>query len=73
MIQAAAQLRHAFVSWAANMQVCIGYECYDNGCDIWKTVAKVFDDEVKALIWKEELVLGDVYTEWREYTKMDVE
>lgn len=55
------------------MKVWLGYECYDNGCDIWKTVVKVFDDEVKALGWKEELVLGDAYTEWREYSEMGVE
>jgi hypothetical protein len=46
--------------------------CYNNGCDIWKTVEKVFDDEVKALLWQEESFTTDP-DEWREYEEMDVE
>jgi len=53
------------------MKVYIGYECYNNYADILKTVVKVFDDEVKALVWKEEFV--ETETEFREYTVMTVE
>ena len=54
------------------MTVYLGKVCYDNGCDIWKTVEKVFDDEVKALVWKEESFTTDP-NEWREYEEMEVE
>lgn len=54
------------------MKVYLGKVCYDNGCDIWKTVEKVFDDEVKSLVWKEELFTLDS-NEWREYEEKDVE
>jgi hypothetical protein len=55
------------------MKVYIGYDCYDNGCDIWKTVVKVFDDEVKALIWKETQPDNYNPSEWREYSEVEVE
>lgn len=54
------------------MKVYLGKECYDDRCDIWKTVVKVFDDEVKALLWKEESFTTDPH-EWREYEEMEVE
>lgn len=53
------------------MKVYIGYECYYNGCDVWKHVDKVFDDEVKALVWAEDFKATE--QEWREYTKFEVE
>ena len=53
------------------MQVWIGYECYYNYCDEFRHAAKVFDDEVKALIWKEEVV--DTETEYRTYEQFKVE
>lgn len=53
------------------MKVYIGYECYYNWCDVFKTLVKVFDDEVKALIWKEEFAAHE--QEWREYEEKDVE
>ena len=53
------------------MQVWIGYECYYDYCDVWHTVVKVFDDEVKALIWKEEVAA--TYTEYRQYEQFKVE
>lgn len=46
------------------MKVYIGYECYYNYCDIFSTVVKLFDDEVKALVWKEEVEPTE--REWRE-------
>ena len=53
------------------MKVYIGYECYYNYCDVFKTVVKVFDDEVKALVWKEEF--EETETDFREYKEMEVE
>ena len=54
------------------MKVFLGYECYYNGCDVWREVVRVFDDEAKALIWKEEFASEDP-NEWREYKRMDLE
>ena len=53
------------------MQVWIGYECYYNYCDEFRSVAKVFDDEVKALLWKEEVQPTE--TEYRQYEEVKVE
>jgi hypothetical protein len=53
------------------MKVWIGYECHYDYCDVWKGAVKVFDDEVKALIWKEDFVETDV--EWRQYEEFEVE
>jgi len=53
------------------MKVYIGYECYYNWCDVFKTAIKAFDDEVKALVWKDEFTSTD--QEWREYEAMDLE
>jgi hypothetical protein len=53
------------------MRVWIGYECYFNGCDEWRSAVKVFDDEVKALVWKEEV--EGTHDEWRDYQEFDVE
>lgn len=53
------------------MKVWIGFEVYYNYCDEFKSVAKVFDDEIKALIWKEEMKPTE--TEWRNIAEMDVE
>ena len=46
------------------------YHSY-NGCDSWETVQRVFDDEVKALVWVDEFQ----ETEWesRKYQKVEVE
>jgi hypothetical protein len=62
------------------MKVWIGFDCYDNGCDVYNTVKKVFDDEVKALLWSEDpdfLAAAERYNdtpiEWREYEEMEVE
>lgn len=52
------------------MKVYLGYECCYNYCDEFRTVVIVFDDEVKALVWKEEQVPTE--TEWRDYQEMDV-
>ena len=53
------------------MKVYIGYECYYNYCDVFNTVVRVFDDEVKALVWKEEVEPTE--QEWREYEEMELE
>lgn len=53
------------------MKVYLGYDCHYNGCDTFESVVKVFDDEVKALIWKEEFVSTDY--EWRTFKEMEVE
>lgn len=53
------------------MKVYLGYECYYDYCEIWKSVTKVFDDETKALVWKEEVESTE--TDWREYQEMSVE
>lgn len=53
------------------MKVYIGYECYYNYCDEFRTVVKVFDCEVKALLWKEEA--DPTETDYRTYEEMEVE
>jgi hypothetical protein len=53
------------------MKVYIGYQCNYNYCDVFKDVAKVFDDEVKALVWRDEFKETD--TDFREYTEMELE
>jgi hypothetical protein len=53
------------------MKVYIGYECYYDYCDVWRSAPKVFDDEVKALIWKEDF--KDTEFQWREYEEFEVE
>jgi hypothetical protein len=53
------------------MKVYIGYECYYDACNEWNTVARVFDDEVKALVWQEEVEPTE--TNWRKYKEMEVE
>lgn len=53
------------------MRVYICYECYYNSCDVFKTLTRVFDDEVKALVWKEEF--ASTKRDWREYEEVEVE
>ncbi len=53
------------------MKVWIGYECYYNYCDEFHTAVKVFDDETKAFVWKEEFKSTE--TEWRSYEEFVVE
>ena len=53
------------------MKVYIGYECYYDLCNEWKSVHKVFDDEVKALIWKEEGKTTEF--EYRIFEEMELE
>ncbi len=52
-------------------KVYVGYECYYDYCNVWRKVTKVFDDEVKALVWKEEREPAEL--EWREYDEWEVE
>ena len=52
------------------MKVYLGYECYYNYCDVFETVVIAFNDEVKALLWKEEQVPTE--TEWRNYREMEI-
>ena len=54
------------------MKIYLCKECYYDGCNTWRTVVKVFDDEVKALVWKEEY-FTTYPDEWREYEEMETE
>ncbi len=58
---------HAYVN-----KVYVGYEYYYDGCSVWRNVMRVFGDETKALVWKEEHVSEDP-NEWREYNEIEVE
>lgn len=53
------------------MKIWIGYEVYYNYCDEFRSVVKIFDDEAKALIWKEEFEATE--TDWRTYEEHEVE
>jgi hypothetical protein len=53
------------------MKVDLDKECYYDGGANTETVVKVFDDEVKALVWKEEFDATDY--DWRAYEEMEVE
>jgi hypothetical protein len=53
------------------MKVWIGYECYYVYSNQWRSAVKVFDDEVKALIWKEDFEATKF--EWRSYEQFEVE
>ena len=53
------------------MKVYLGIEVFYNGCDQFETVAKVFGDEVKAMVWKDEF--KNTVQEWREYKEVNVE
>lgn len=63
------------------MKIWVGYYCEYNLCDMWKTVEKVFDDEVKALLWSEDKEFeanaqkwsDGTVMEWREYEEFEVE
>ena len=63
------------------MKVWIGYHCYDTGADTFRNVEKVFDDEVKALLWTEDAEFNKTadrnfqghQVEWREYEEREVE
>lgn len=52
------------------MKVWVGYECYDNGCDIFRVVEVIFGSEEAAKDWK----YGVFPTEysWREYEECEV-
>lgn len=54
------------------MKVYVGYDCYDNHCDIWKLPVKVFDDEAKAMVWRDDFKSEDP-DEFREYEEFEVE
>jgi hypothetical protein len=53
------------------VKVYLGFECHYNGCDVFESVERVFDDETKALVWKEEFEPDE--WEWRKYTEFEVE
>lgn len=57
------------------MKVYLGKECYYDGCEYRREVVKVFDDEAKALVWKENCWSNDNDdpNEWREYEEMELE
>ena len=53
------------------MKVYIGYQVDYDYSEIWRVVTKVFDDEAKALVWKEEFKATEF--EWRSYEEHEVE
>jgi hypothetical protein len=53
------------------VKVYLCYECDYNGCDVFKNIVKIVDDETKALVWKEEVEPTDDF--WREYKEYEVE
>jgi hypothetical protein len=53
------------------MKVWIGYECDYDYANTWRNAVKVFDDEAKALVWKEDFKNTDL--EWRSYEEFEVE
>jgi len=53
------------------MKVYLGIEVFYNGCDQFETVTKVFDNEAKALLWRDEFKSN--VQEWREYKEVNVE
>jgi len=53
------------------MKVWIGYECDYDYANTYRIAVKVFDDEVKALIWKEDF--KNTKFEWRSYEQFEVE
>lgn len=58
------------------MKVWIGYHCCYNGLDVFRSVERVFDDEVKALLWAEDEEFADQHDEerdWREYEVHELE
>jgi hypothetical protein len=62
------------------IHVWVGYHCYYNQCDVFRKVERVFDDEVKALLWSEDAEFnrtaarhGEEQIEWREYEERIVE
>jgi hypothetical protein len=56
------------------MKVWIGYECsHDGGISTFENVAKVFDCDVKALLWKDDPEFKETEYEWREYREHEVE
>ena len=54
-----------------DMTIYLCYECYYDFCDVWRVATKAVDDEVKALVWKDESPITE--TTWREYEKMELE
>ena len=58
------------------MKVWIGYLCNYNGCEFFRHVEHVFDDEIKALLWAEDkdfAATHDSDYDWREYVEREVE
>lgn len=55
------------------MKVWIGYETSHDGCNTWRDLEKVFDCEVKALLWSEENPEKQNEYNWREYDEVEVE
>jgi hypothetical protein len=53
------------------MKVWIGYHCTHDLCDTWETVEKVFDDEVKALLWAEDPEFARTAPKWTDGTELE--
>lgn len=58
------------------IKVWLGYRCHYDFCDVYRVVEKVFDDEVKALLWAEDKEFTDHHNpdyDWRDYVCHEVE
>jgi hypothetical protein len=59
------------------MKVYLCYDVsFDGGMGVHRSLQKVFDCEVKALLWVDEkkpVVYDDIEFEWREYEEKEVE
>jgi hypothetical protein len=55
------------------MNVFIGYRGHYDNCESRRVVEKIFDDEVKALLWVEEANFANPDFDWREYEVHEVE
>lgn len=53
------------------MKVYIGYECDYDYANTYQIAVKVFDDEAKALAWKEDFKATEL--EWRSYEEFELE
>ena len=63
--------RKCLLNQGGSVKVFICYQCYYNFCDCFKTITKVFLNEIDAMNWVTELDPNE--TEWREYCDMYAE
>lgn len=64
------------LSKETKMKVWLCYDVSFDGCNIHRDLRKIFDCEVKALLWLDEkkpVKYNDIEIEWREYEEKEVE